>query len=520
MAEKALTKKQEFATSQFKGMNTQALRQAIGDGQQAWLENIQPIGDANARTVPAMSAALATLTGASIPYIAMGFNIIIGGSATDILMIASTNGNLWQFNCQTNALVQVSASSNFQKASFAQWKNERILICDETSGLWDWDGLTLNNAGYQSQPSSGQHIATFSGRVWVSNNRTVSFSAANSYNDYRSGGGNTGGTFIVTDETLHSSIQQLTSANNFLYIFGTSSVNVISDVRVVSGVTLFTNTNLSTGVGTPFPLSATIFGRAVFFAAVTGFQALYGSSAQKISNELDGIFPLISGLTTPAALGSAPTISAGVVSLNNILCLCFLFRYSDPQLGSVRPLLAVFFDGKWFVASQGTNSGIGSLTLICDNDVDGENKLYGLDSSGNIYELFADASAEVPYRWQTALWDFGAPVMFKQGIKAGIGVNFSSQAATATVALDTESSSNSFTLVGGNGLVFVGLGGAPIIWTPPSPPITWLSGGYVLLQSDVTNIGRYLGLTVTGNAIDATFTLALLEYNYRSQWGT
>ena len=42
----------------------------------------------------------------------------------------------------------------------------------------------------------------------------------------------------------------------------------------------------------------------------------------------------------------------------------------------------------------------------------------------------------------------------------------------------------------------------------------------MLLQSDVTNIGRYLGLTVTGNAIDATFTLALLEYNYRSQWGT
>jgi hypothetical protein len=515
MAEKALTKKQEFATSQFKGMNTQALRQAIGDGQQAWLENIQPIGDANARTVPAMSAALATLTGTSIPYIAMGFNIIISGTPTDILMIASTNGNLWQFNCQTNALVQVSASTNFQKSSFAQWKNERILICDETSGLWDWDGTTLNNAGYQSQPASGQHIATFSGRVWVSNNRTVTFSAPNSYSDYRTS--QAGGSFIVTDETLHSSIQQLVSANNFLYIFGTSSVNVISDVRVVSGTTLFTNTNLSTGVGTPFPMSAVVYGRAVFFASVTGFYALYGSSAQKISSELDGLFPLISGLTSPAGLGGTPTVSAGVVVLNNILCLCFLFNYADPTQGITRPLLAVYFENKWFVASQGTNSGIGSLIHIVDNDVDGKSKLYGLDSAGNVYQLFEDASTEVPYRWQTAFWDFGAPILFKQAIKAGIGVYFPSQSASVVLNVDTETNTNAFTLTGGNQLQFVGTGPITFVGTLP---IAWISGGYILLQTDVTNIGRYLGFTLTGNAIDATFTLALLEYNYRSQWGT
>jgi len=515
MAEKSLTKKQEFATSEFRGMNTQALRQAIADGQQSWLENIQPIGNANARTVPGMSAALATLPGSVTPYIAMGFNIIISGTPRDILMIATTNGNLFQFNCQTNVLTTVSAGTSFTKASFAQWENSRVLICDEVSGLWDWDGATLNNAGYNNQPASGQHIATFSGRVWVSNNRTVTFSAPNSYLDYRTT--QTGGSFIVTDETLHSSIQQLISANNFLYIFGTSSVNVISDVRVVSGTTLFTNTNLSTGVGTPFPMSAVVYGRAVFFCSVTGFYALYGSSAQKISSELDGLFPLISGLTNPAGLGAAPTVSAGVVALNNILCLCFLFRYADPALGITRPLLAVFFDGKWFVASQGTNSGIGSLTHIVDNDVDGENKLYGVDANGNIYELFSDTAAAVPYRWQTAFWDFGAPVLFKQAIKAGIGVYFSSQAASLTINVDTETGTNAFTVAGGNQLQFVGTGPITFVGTLP---IAWISGGYVLLQTDVTNIGRYLGLTMTGDAIDATFTLALLEYNYRSQWGT
>lgn len=517
MAEKSLTKKQEFSTSEFRGMNTQALRQAIGDGQQSWLENIQPIGAANGRTVPAMSAALAALPGAPAPYIAMGFNIIISGTPTDILMIATTNGNLYQFNCLTNAVTTIATSGNYTRASFAQWKNERVMIIDAISGLWDWNGTTLTSAAAYPHPapSPGQCIATFAGRVWISSNRTITFSAPDQYNDFRTTAA--GGSFILTDETVHSSVQQLVSANNFLYIFGTSSVNVISDVRVVSGVTLFTNTNLSTGVGTPFPLSATVFGRAVFFASVTGFYALYGSSAQKISNELDGLYPRISGLSSPAGLGSAPTISGGAVVINNILCLAFQFDYADPAQGITRPLLAVYFDNKWFVASQGTNSGIGSLSLIADNEVSGENRLYGMDTAGNIYRLFSDASAAVPYRWQTAFWDFGAPVLFKQAIKAGIGVYFSSQAASLTINIDTENSTNAFTAANGNQLQFVGTGPITFVGTLP---IAWIAGGYVLLQTDVTNMGRYLGMTMTGDAIDATFTLALLEYNFRSQWGT
>ena len=52
-------------------------------------------------------------------------------------------------------------------------------------------------------------------------------------------------------------------------------------------------------------------------------------------------------------------------------------------------------------------------------------------------------------------------------------------------------------------------------------PINWLSSGYALLQSDATNFGRYVGSTIYGNSdANLTFTLAMMEYNYRSQWGT
>ena len=39
-----INKKREFATPDFAGVNTQALRLAIKPNEQSWLENIQPIG--------------------------------------------------------------------------------------------------------------------------------------------------------------------------------------------------------------------------------------------------------------------------------------------------------------------------------------------------------------------------------------------------------------------------------------------------------------------------------------------
>ena len=46
----------------------------------------------------------------------------------------------------------------------------------------------------------GQAIATFSGRVWISDNRTVYYSAADSYNDF---GTISAGNITLTDSTLH-----------------------------------------------------------------------------------------------------------------------------------------------------------------------------------------------------------------------------------------------------------------------------------------------------------------------------
>jgi hypothetical protein len=516
MAEKSINKKHEYSTSDFDGVNTQALRQAIKPGQQAWLENIQPIGPANAKVVPSISSQLTQLTGGVTPYYAQGFNIIIGGTPTDLIFVASTDGNIWAINLSTYVVTAITLATpnagKFTKCSAAQWKNERLMIIDEVTGLWDWDGAVLNNAGYTAgKPASGTCIATFAGCVWVSNNRTIYYSAINSYLNF----GAPGGSLIITDETLHSSIQQLVSSNNFLYVFGINSVNVFSDVRVSGGNQVFTNTNLSTGVGTGFPMSCTTYGRSVWFASANGFYGLYGAAARKESTELDGMYDQILNINNPSAVGAAPTVSAGLVTINQILCVAFLFTYGD--LNANRPLLAIYFDKKWFFASQGANSGESAPTIIVDCPVKGKNRLYSFDTAGRFYEMFA-GTADVAYMWKTALWDFQQPIQYKQVTKVGVGANFAASVSTVLGTVDTESLSVSISpgLSVSGTLTFLGTGPITFLGTGP---ITFLTSGYSLLQSDASNWGRYVGVTLTGTASDLTFTLMMMEYNYRSQWG-
>lgn len=114
-------------------------------------------------------------------------------------------------------------------------------------------------------PSRGVQIATYAGRVWIANaNRTIIFSAPGSFTDFSSAGA--GGSFVMTDSTLINIITALYSANNYLYIFGKTSINVISGVQVVSGATVFSNTNISASIGTNQYTSITPYYRGLAFA--------------------------------------------------------------------------------------------------------------------------------------------------------------------------------------------------------------------------------------------------------------
>jgi hypothetical protein len=340
-------------------------------------------------------------------------------------------------------------------------------------------------------------IQSFSGRVWIANGRTVTYSGAGSYSNFTS---ISAGQVTLTDATLHGNITQLLSANNFLYIFGDDSINVFSDVRVTNaGTTLFTNTNVSASVGSKLQYAIYPYFRSVLFMNNYGIYALVGSTTTKISDPLDGVFPYID-FDYP--------VYAGQVLLNNILCAAFNFKYTG-GLGvssSSRYIQAIFFEKKWFFTSAGND-----LAYITSAPLGGKINLYG--SNGNsCVRLYSDVSSSINSYIQTSLNPMKDPIRTKQALKVGIEATLST-GTEITVTVDSETGSSTPVLLG-QLVNWINNLSVPIPWiNNSSAVISWYGGsGYTLYKTDAKQWGKYLGMTVTSTG--PNFVINGFEYEH------
>ena len=348
-----------------------------------------------------------------------------------------------------------------------------------------------------SDPNVG--IASFSGRVWIAAGRTIYYSAANSYTDFTSV---SAGSFVLTDETLHGNIQQILSANNFLYVFGDDSINVISNVIVNSnGVTLFTNTNVSASVGSKRPYTIFPYFRSVLFLNDYGVYALVGSTTTKLSDPLDGIFPNID-FTYP--------IYAGQVLLNNILCAAFSFTYNDPVNGA-RPIQAVFFDKKWFITSQG------ALTYITSVPLTGGINMYGTNGN-NLVKLYSSSTSNISSMLQTALWSLTDIIRDKQALKFGVEATLTVSGGINVTVDSPNNTSPTYAFI--NTITWTNLLGNTIPWKNNSnATIGWIGGyGYTLYKSDAQQYGKYLGLTLQSQSPALIYSTLEMEYELRARF--
>ena len=339
-------------------------------------------------------------------------------------------------------------------------------------------------------------VATFSGRVWISTGRTVTFSSATSPTDFTSV---SAGAETISDSTLRGNIQHMVSANNFLYIYGEDSINVFSDVRITNtGDTLFTNTNVSASVGSKLKYAVFPYFRSVLFMNNYGVYALVGSTTSKISDQLDGIFPYID-FTKP--------VTAGQVLLNNILCAAFNF-YLLPTLPITtgdRFVQCVFFEKKWFITSQG------ALRYVSSAPVGGLINLYGVTDTA-LFRLYGDATANVASEIQTSLSPMRDPIRTKQALKFGIEATLTT-GGTFNVTVDSESGSSPvYTL--NNSVTWFNNQSVTLTWVNnSSTTIGWLtSAGYALYKSDAQQYGKYLGLTMTST--DPALTVNTIEFEH------
>ena len=408
-------------------------------------------------------------------------NVVDGGagySSTPLITIAGGGG--------TGAVANAVVSGNTVT---------QVIMTNPGSGYSNQANLTVTitgggaskNAIITATINNTPNIAvqTFSGRVWVAQGRTVFYSAAGSFSDFTSV---SAGSVTLVDSTLHGNIQQLLSANNFLYIFGDDSINVFSDVRVQSnGTTLFTNTNVSASVGSRRAEAIFPYFRSVLFMNDYGIYALVGSTTSKLSDPLDGVFPNID---------FASPIYAGQVLINNILCAAFNFKYYDSQFtGTYRYIQAVYFEKKWFITSQDDN-----LAYITSVPVAGKIALFGT-SSNNLYKLYSTgASNNITSRVQTALMPMGDPIRTKQALKVAIEATNYNAPINLTATVDSESISESLNSL--SSLIYwTNIYGTTISWLNNSNSVIgWDASGYQLFKSDASNYGKYLGCTVTSNS--------------------
>ena len=349
-----------------------------------------------------------------------------------------------------------------------------------------------------SGPTAGTSIAVFQGRAWIAKDRLISFSAPGSFNDFTVA--DSGGQFTMIDPTLEDTIQALLTANNYLYIVGKTGFNVLSDVRVVSGITQFTNVNVEASIGSANQAAIFPYYRAILFMNNTGIYSLLGSTPQKISDQLDGVVPLID-FTMP--------VTGGTVSILNILCAAFCFTYNDPVVGP-RQLIAINFANKWFFASQGNVSAVFSA------NVGTVQKLYGMIGA-NMVQLFQNPDANIDQQWQTKLWDFGDAITVKQLIEIGFYATIApGTVATFEVSEDSEFQSNLLTLQSDKTITFVG--SSPITFVGTAP-INWTGSGLIFFDSDAGQFGAFLGFTFATSSPGLTFIILMFDYLKRTRWG-
>jgi len=367
-------------------------------------------------------------------------------------------------------------------------------------------GQTIT-ASLISQP--GTAIASFAGRVWIANGRTLYYTAAGTNNDFISV---SAGNIIFNDSTLIGNITQLVSANNFLYVFGTDSINVISDVRVntSTGATLLTNTNISASVGTDLPYAMMPYFRSIVFMNRYGVYALVGSTTSKLSDALDGVFPYIDFTNN---------VSAGQVLVYNILCAAFNFYVSSSfpyGTGGARWVQAVYFDKKWFFTSQN------AVTFISSIPVSGSAVLFTTTGT-DLQKAYQSSTASINSYIQPALYGMGNIIRDKQALKFGVeAILPAALGNNLTATVDSENASSpSVTLSNFNAVSWLNNSGIIVSWrNGSSQTVLWgnATTGYYLYRNDAEMWGKYISLTVTSSSPNWTMTGIQFETELRARF--
>ncbi len=495
-------KAKTYQYRKFRGVNLTDARVAIDDDEFAWLENAMTIGNGAIQILNAVGASVATIA-AGIASL-WGFTL----SGNPVMITINTDGSISQVMPGGVVTAVAGAGSVTTACVVSIWQASPILFLDPTKGYAKWDGTTYTVI---DATKTGQALAVFEGRAWLAKNRTITYTAPTTFDDFVAGDGS--GSVVISDDAFQGNIVELASALEQLWIIGQSAIEALANVQATgvapNVVTTFSITNVVTNLGTNAPFSVIGYFRALAFLAPFGVHALSGVTPQKLSDKLDGLIPDVTITST--------TVSSAVAIVQNLLCLLIRVTYTGTKAQAGAGPLALllgFTQGKWFFAVQGTAT-IWITSLI---SAAGVPQAWGTDGS-TIYQLFGAAStAAVTHKVQSKLYDFGLATTAKALTKMGLEYQ-AANAITPTLTVDSEYTSTTVAITQGTTLTLLNSSGATLqLQNSVLAHLSLVTQGFVLSRNDAPLTGRYLGWTIAGTTAPYRIQAVQMEVTPTREW--
>lgn len=434
----------EFNTLEgWKGLNQQGRRGSIDDQEEWWNENLFAIGPGNLRSCWGRGPAVYTApAGKTILRIFFGF---IGNETPQFYKpppgrlgwMFLSDGSIDQVDLDNQNVTHVTGGTTtptttpWQPIGPEYWASAKVwrpqyygnvagqvggVLFGSPKGLYAWDGTNLSVPGdnapdwltnqAESTPEAPPTIMpvglpgiycmeVYQERLWVAGRDVISFSAPSNGADFSTTDG--GGSMGYFGDRLVYAFQDMAQSAGYLYVFGDSATDVITNVQLSgSGTetspysTAFNYSNLDPQVGQRFPRPVGRLGRHFLHWNGAGIFLTTGGDAQPVGDRVNNTY-----MTLDTSLYLPTMATATMFGFRVVLCNG---RFTDPW-GVTRNLILMWHpvagNPFWSIASQGlelTNIGYYEEDSIC--------MPYGTDGT-SLYPLFTQPDPALVKRLST-----------------------------------------------------------------------------------------------------------------------